>query len=138
MQTEGSSVTCTEDYIHDTKCMVLALIVLNSVTAMNLMTIYSHCIVITYHVSIFCVIGWDIGPRRNELADTWIDHGAFNDTLVRKYMHPDTILIACVREPVSWFKSATKYFAHTRKYVSLSYPRHKNYSSALISSIFAS
>ena len=117
-----------KDYIHDAKCMVLALIVLNSVTAMNLMTIYSH-IVITYHVSIFCVLGWDIGPRRNELADTWIDHGAFNDTLVRKYMHPDTILIACVREPVSWFKSATKYFAHTRKYVS---------SSALIFAVFAS
>lgn len=67
---------------------------------------------------LLCCSGWDIGPRREELADVWIDHGAFNDTLVRNYMHPDTLLIACVREPVSWFKSATKYFSHTRRYVS--------------------
>jgi len=62
--------------------------------------------------------GWDIGPRRDQLADAWIDHGAWNDTIVQNYMHKDSVLIACIREPYAWFKSATKYFDHTRKFVS--------------------
>lgn len=64
--------------------------------------------------------GWDIGPGDVSVADVLINHAQYNATSYRKYLQPDIKWIVPVREPVSWMKSAVKYF-QSRKLVPTNY-----------------
>ena len=64
--------------------------------------------------------GWDIGPENVSVADVLINHAQYNATSYWKYLQPDIKWIVPVREPVSWMKSAVKYF-QSRKLVPTNY-----------------
>ena len=64
--------------------------------------------------------GWDIGPENVSIADVLINYAQYNATSYRKYLQPDIKWIVPVREPVSWMKSAVKYF-QSRKLVPTNY-----------------
>ena len=54
--------------------------------------------------------GWDIGPQNVNVADVLANHAQYNATAFKTYLQPDIKWIVPVREPVSWLKSAVKYF----------------------------
>ncbi|XP_067943612.1 galactose-3-O-sulfotransferase 3-like isoform X2 [Watersipora subatra] len=54
--------------------------------------------------------GWTIGPRKEEKADTLVNHALYNKSFLQKFMKPGYKHIALVREPISWFKSAVRFF----------------------------
>ncbi|XP_067950568.1 galactose-3-O-sulfotransferase 2-like [Watersipora subatra] len=63
-----------------------------------------HRVIWTYSKS------WRIGPRKEEQADALINHAVYNKSFIQTYMKPDYKHIALVREPISWFKSAVRFF----------------------------
>ena len=56
------------------------------------------------------VVEWLIGPNNNKKADVLINHSQYVPSIADKYMVPGYKYIAIAREPVSWFKSAVKYY----------------------------
>ena len=56
--------------------------------------------------------GWDIGPYYSQTgkADVLIDHARFDEKFVSAHFHSDAPLIVSVREPVTWFQSAVRFW----------------------------
>ncbi|XP_067950557.1 galactose-3-O-sulfotransferase 2-like [Watersipora subatra] len=59
---------------------------------------------------------FSIGPGNASQADALINHAIYDRSMMSKYIMPDYKHVALVREPVSWFKSACKYFLPMRRY----------------------
>ncbi|XP_067948788.1 galactose-3-O-sulfotransferase 3-like [Watersipora subatra] len=53
---------------------------------------------------------WTIGPRKEEKADALVNHALYNKSFLQRFMKPGYKHIALVREPISWFKSAVRFF----------------------------
>ena len=58
------------------------------------------------------VSGWDIGPYfvKDSKADVLIDHARYNDDFFARHFTADTPRIVTVRDAVSWFKSAVRFW----------------------------
>lgn len=65
----------------------------------------------TMHCFVCSCLGWDIGPTMVNQADVLINHALYKTNMIDKYVRPGYKYIVMVREPVSWFKSATKYYS---------------------------
>ncbi|XP_067950204.1 galactosylceramide sulfotransferase-like [Watersipora subatra] len=57
-------------------------------------------------------VAWDIGPKNVPQADVLINHALYKKNMVDKYVRAGYKFVVMVREPVSWFKSATKYYRY--------------------------
>ncbi|XP_067950203.1 galactose-3-O-sulfotransferase 2-like [Watersipora subatra] len=53
---------------------------------------------------------WDIGPGRVTRADVLINHARYNKSMIDQYVRKGYKYVVIAREPVSWFKSAAKYY----------------------------
>ncbi|XP_067951422.1 galactose-3-O-sulfotransferase 2-like [Watersipora subatra] len=63
-----------------------------------------------HHITWTIKKSWTIGPRKEEKADALVNHALYNKSVLQKFMKPGYKHIALVREPISWFKSAVRFF----------------------------
>ncbi|XP_067951121.1 galactose-3-O-sulfotransferase 2-like [Watersipora subatra] len=63
-----------------------------------------------YHIIWTIKESWTIGPGKAEKADALVNHALYNKSFLQKFMKPGYKHIALVREPISWFKSAVRFF----------------------------
>ncbi|KAF6027268.1 hypothetical protein EB796_014417 [Bugula neritina] len=54
--------------------------------------------------------GWDIGPASNRKAQVLADHARFKESFIEEHFVPGIQRITLVREPVSWFLSAVRFW----------------------------
>ncbi|XP_067951122.1 galactose-3-O-sulfotransferase 3-like [Watersipora subatra] len=64
----------------------------------------------SYHIKWPDKNSWTIGPRKEEKADALVNHALYNKSFLQKLMKPGYKHIALVREPISWFKSAVRFY----------------------------